>query len=84
VSITGQSNTDSALDRWLNWPRDPANGRLLCAPAHPMPKDAPKGSRWSHTNIETVGSDSEFHLGQEFDRRRCKDCSVTWTEEVPQ
>jgi hypothetical protein len=37
-----------------NWPLDPANGRLLCAPERPMPKDA-KG-RWAHTNSQIVGS----------------------------
>jgi hypothetical protein len=65
-----------------DWPRDPANNRLLCTPDQPMPKGA--NGLWSHTNIETVGDDSDFSTGQEFDRRRCKDCGVEWWEEVPQ
>jgi hypothetical protein len=65
-----------------DWPRDPANNRFLCAPEHPMPKGA--AGMWAHTNIETVGDESDFSTGQEFDRRRCKDCGVEWSEEVPQ
>lgn len=65
-----------------DWPRDPANGYYVCAPDRPMPKDAP--GRWAHTNIRTVGGDSDFHLGLEYDRRRCQDCGVEWEEEVPQ
>ncbi len=64
------------------WPRDPANGRLLCAPQHPMPKGV--GGRWSHTSVEHTGDSSDFHLGQEFDDYRCRDCGTSWTEEVPQ
>jgi hypothetical protein len=65
-----------------DWPRDPANGYLLCSPGRPMPKGA--NGRWAHTNVETVSSDSDFSLGTEYDRKRCADCGKTWQEEVPQ
>jgi hypothetical protein len=65
-----------------DWPRDPANGYLLCSPAKPMPKGA--SGRWAHTRIETVKSDSDFHYGTEWDTKRCKDCGVEWEQEVPQ
>lgn len=65
-----------------NWPRDPESNRLLCAPAHPMPNGA--AGRWAHMNVETVGSDSDFHYGTEWDRKRCKDCGLEWDQEVPQ
>lgn len=64
------------------WPRDPANGRFLCAPGKPMPKSAP--GQWAHTGYETVGSDGDFSTGQEYDRCRCKDCGFEWWHEVAQ
>jgi hypothetical protein len=66
----------------LNWPREPKSNRLLCAQDHPMPENAP--GFLAHTNIETVGSDSCFDLGQEYDRCRCKDCGLEWWCEVAQ
>jgi hypothetical protein len=64
------------------WPRDPANGRLLCSPDKPMPRGAP--GRWAHTNIESMGDHGDFSLGTEYDDYRCKDCGTSWSEEVPQ
>jgi hypothetical protein len=61
-----------------NWPLDPANGRLLCAPEHPMPKDA-KG-RWAHTNSQIVGECMDGCC----DYKHCKDCGHDWREEMPQ
>lgn len=75
--VTAQENVNFAV-----WPRDAANGRLLCAPEHPMPKGAP--GQWAHTNVVGTGGSSDFHLGQEFDDRRCKDCGASWSEEVAQ
>ena len=65
-----------------SWPIDPASGRFLCSLDHPMPKGAE--GRWAHTNIECIGESSDFDTGQEFDIKRCKDCGVTWYEEVAQ
>lgn len=78
-----QQSRDLSFDP-ATWPKDPANGRYLCAPAHPMPKVVPASSLWAHTNIESCGSSSDFALGQEFDDRRCKDCGMSWSEEVAQ
>lgn len=61
-----------------NWPRDPANGRYLCSPEHPMPLGA-KG-QWSHTNVDSSGSCFEGCC----DRYICKDCGHRWTVEVAQ
>lgn len=66
----------------VDWPRDPANGRLLCSPERPMPKGARGG--WAHTNVETISSDADFSLGIEYDKKRCRNCGIEWTEEVPQ
>ena len=65
-----------------NWPRDPANGRLLCSPDKPMPGGA--RGQWAHTRVKLTGSSDDFQLGQEFDDYRCEDCGTSWSEEVPQ
>lgn len=84
--MTGEhSNTKEAPTTetdLTNWPRDPANGYLLCSPEKPMPARA-KG-QWAHTRVETVGSDSDFQYGTEYDRCRCKDCGIEWEQEVAQ
>lgn len=64
-------------------PRDPANGRYLCSPEHPMPADRPKGSRWSHTNIEEGEQQNGWPCGDTV-RCRCLDCGTEWTMELPQ
>lgn len=65
-----------------NWPRDKANGRLLCTPEQPRPKGAP--GAWSHTSVESIGDESDFSTGTEYDHYRCRDCGTTWVQEVPQ
>jgi hypothetical protein len=68
--VTG--HTEIASD----WPRDPANGRLLCSPARPMPHGA-KGS-WAHTNVVGDGGCSEGCC----DDYKCTDCGATWRVEA--
>lgn len=59
-------------------PRDPAAPhRFLCAPAHPMPKGAP--GQWSHTNLKSDGSDSDY-----YDGYICQDCGHAFRVEVPE
>ena len=63
-------------------PIDPASGRFLCSPEHPMPKGA-KG-RWVHTNVVEDGEQRNgWPCGDDQDYR-CVDCGHTWTEELPQ
>lgn len=57
------------------WPRDPANGRLLCAPQRPMPKGA--SGQWSHTSLVLDGSCDEGCC----DDFKCNDCGATWRVE---
>lgn len=70
------------------WPRDPANQRLLCAPAHPMPVtrgerarvEAENGkTQWSHTNVGVRDVGSDYYEGYV-----CLDCGHEWTEELPE
>lgn len=61
------------------WPIDPASGRYLCAPAHPMPGGPIQGT-WAHT---TVVSDGECSEGC-CDYFKCKDCGHSWRVEVAQ
>lgn len=78
--LTSEQNTfDAAM-----WPRDPANGYLLCSPEKPMPAGAETKGCWAHTRVETVSSESDFQYGTEWDRCRCKDCGMEWEHEVPQ
>jgi hypothetical protein len=65
-----------------NWPTDPANGRYLCSPEHPMPPNAP--GRWVHTNVEEVGEQQSGWPGGDIVRMRCRDCGLTWKQELPQ
>jgi hypothetical protein len=62
-----------------DWPRDPVNGRLLCAPDHPMPKDA-KG-QWSHTNAHEYGDGCFDGCCADY---LCDDCGEKWRAELPQ
>lgn len=80
--MNNQLTEDENVFDVITWPRDPANGRLLCAPGKPMPKGAP--GQWAHTRVETVGTESDFQYGTEYDRCRCKDCETEWEHEVPQ
>ena len=61
------------------WPKDPANGRLLCSPEHPMPKGAE--GRWSHTNVHEEGDGCFDGCCADY---RCRDCGHTWRQELPQ
>ena len=63
-------------------PIDPANGRPLCSPEHPMPKDAT--GRWSHTSVEQVGHGEDYGGGCYVVTYRCRDCGKTWEQELPQ
>lgn len=58
-----------------NWPIDQANGRFLCSPDHPMPKNA--SGQWSHTNYVSDGGCYEGCC----DDYKCKDCGATWRVE---
>ncbi len=64
-------------------PTDPANGRFLCSPEHPMPANAP--GRWSHTNVSEVDNSQEsgWPSGDTV-RMRCADCGFSWRMELPQ
>ncbi len=63
-------------------PRDPANGRYLCSPEHPMPKGAL--GRWSHTNVSEVGEQEDGYPGGDWQKYECADCGYTWKAELPQ
>lgn len=67
-----------------NWPKDPANGRYLCSPEHPMPTDAPKEVRWSHASFREVGPQGEHGLGCSATLYECVDCGVRCRSELPQ
>jgi len=68
----------AAITDFDAWPRDPANGRLLCSPDHPMPKGAP--GLWSHTNVKSDGTCYEGCC----DDYVCKDCGFAWRVECAQ
>lgn len=55
-----------------------SNGRYVCTPEKPMPKDAP--GRWAHTGAVSTGS-SWDDLGEYY---KCRDCGHTWEEELAQ
>jgi hypothetical protein len=64
-------------------PKDPANGRFLCSPEHPMPFNAP--GRWSHRNASEVDDSQEdgWPSGDTV-RMKCPDCGASWRMELPQ
>lgn len=66
----------------FNHPKDPANGRYLCSPEHPMPKGAP--GRWSHANASETDDERDFGGGEYCVRMACCDCGQTWWRELPQ
>ena len=47
------AKVDDALEARSDSARTGENGRQLCSPEHPMPKDAL--GRWEHTNVKEVG-----------------------------
>lgn len=63
------------MSDFTNWPRDPANGRLLCSPTHPMPKGA--AGLWSHTSVVSDGTCSDGCC----DDYKCNDCGHEWRSE---
>ena len=65
-----------------DWPRDPANERLLCTPEHPMPKGAE--GRWTHSNVHEVGEQVDGWPAGASVRMKCDDCGHTWWMELPQ
>lgn len=83
METTGQIETPRAVgskELLDNWPRH--NGRLLCAPAHPMPKDAL--GFWCHTNVSEVGDQENGWPGGDIVKMRCADCGAEWKMELPQ
>lgn len=73
--------SDAAMNNEVaeNWPRDPANGRFLCAPDRLKPKDA--RGLWSHTNAHEYGDGCFDGCCADY---RCDDCGETWRAELPQ
>ena len=73
---------DMAEDRGAagapDWPRDPKNGRLLCAPERPMPRGAE--GRWSHSDVQETGECSDGCCAY----YRCVSCGASWRQELPQ
>lgn len=72
------SEQPSSNQSFAEWPRDPANGYLLCSPERPMPKGAP--GQWAHTNVLDDGGCSEGCC----DDYKCADCGATWRVECAQ
>lgn len=66
------------------WPKDPANGRYLCTPEHPMPTNAPKKSRWSHASLQEIGPQENHGLGCSTTKYECRDCGASCRNELPQ
>lgn len=58
-----------------DWPRDPANGRLLCSPERQKPENA--AGLWAHTNVRVVGGCSDGCC----DDFQCRDCGEKWRSE---
>lgn len=61
-------------------------GRYLCNAEHPMPKDIPIDSRWSHS--DAIEIDEDYGKGGgvadgDFIKYRCPHCLHTWWEELP-
>ncbi len=69
----GEAMTEELKPLTADWPRDPANGYLLCSPERPRPKDA--HGQWAHTNVSKEESYNGAH-----DHCTCKDCGATWTD----
>ncbi len=84
VPISEQRINEIVAYATFEHPTDPATGRFLCSPEHPMPKDAPNGTRWVHTNVAEVGEQEDGYPGGNLQRMRCKDCGVNWKMELPQ
>ena len=60
------------------WPRDPANGYLLCTFDRPRPKDRPADERWAHETATCT------HAGEYRDSFQCLACDARWSEELPE
>lgn len=56
---------------------NPANGRYVCTPEHPMPEGAT--GRWEHTNVSETDSSSDYTASY-----KCDDCGLEWREELPE
>ncbi len=71
--------------RFQQWPKT-EHGRLLCRPENPMPIGDHEAYRyrWEHTNTEEVGDQENGYPGGDIVKIRCKDCGLTWKEELPQ
>jgi len=72
------SSPTPSSDAFSDWPRDPANGRFLCAPEKPMPRNAP--GQWAHTNPKWLRDNYDSTV----DYYRCQDCGHEWGSEVAQ
>lgn len=65
---------------------DPESGRFLCNFESPMPKDAPKETRWVHENVTEDGEDYGKRGGVadgDYVKYKCKDCGFSWWQELP-
>jgi hypothetical protein len=72
------AKVDDALEARSDSARTGENGRQLCSPEHPMPKDAL--GRWEHTNVKEVGECMDGCCAD----YQCQDCGHKWREELPQ
>jgi len=83
---TEQSKTETlaavaSSDLLADWPKT-ERGNYLCAPNHPMPKNAP--GRWEHTGAHEVGEQENGWPGGDIITVECRDCKLRWREELPQ
>ena len=59
--------------------KNPDNGRFVCTPENPRPKDAT--GRWEHTNVKEDGDGCFDGCCADY---VCQDCGLRWREELPQ
>lgn len=65
---------------------DQESGRFLCNGENPMPKDKPKGSRWTHPDAKSIDEDYGRGGGVadgDFEKYECPHCKHSWWTELP-
>ena len=69
------------------WPRDSKSYQsqaFLCTADQPMPEDARRIGRWSHSDVHEVGEQEDGWPAGDIVTYECINCKHRWKSELPQ
>ena len=85
-STEARNDGNTVLPAVFSHPTDAESGRYLCNAEHPMPKQRPEKSRWTHPDAKCIDEDYGKGGGVadgDYEKYECPHCKHKWWVELP-